>query len=72
MPMYNSRKKQLEEIPQEMTAIWSCSNEDCNGWMRENFAFSSQPDCPQCGNVMVKGERKLTVLVNSTLNQSKG
>lgn len=35
-------KKVVEEIPQADTAIWSCTNEDCNGWMRDNFAFEQE------------------------------
>lgn len=69
--MYNSRKKPLEDIPEEMTAIWSCTNESCKGWMRDNFAFSSQPTCMLCQSVMVKSERKLAVLVNNSPNQTK-
>ncbi|WP_274648643.1 cold-shock protein [Paenibacillus humicola] len=63
--MYNSRKKPMEEIAEEMTAIWSCTNETCNGWMRDNFSFSSNPTCPQCQSPMEKGEKKLAVLVNT-------
>ncbi|HEY4390684.1 MAG TPA: cold-shock protein [Paenibacillus sp.] len=66
--MYNSRKKQMEEIPEEITAIWSCSNEDCNGWMRRNFAFVNHPTCPQCGSTMVEDERMLAVLTNTSFN----
>jgi hypothetical protein len=69
--MYNSRKKPLEDIPEEMTAIWSCTNESCKGWMRDNFAFSVQPTCIQCQSVMVKSEKKLAVLLNTSPNQSK-
>ena len=69
--MYNSRKKPMDEIPEEVTAIWSCTNEKCNGWMRDNFAFSTEPTCPQCQSVMEKGERKLAVLVNTSPLQTK-
>mgnify|MGYP001217447266 CR=1 FL=1 len=69
--MYNSRKKLLEDIPEEMTSIWSCTSDSCNGWMRDNFAFSNEPDCPQCGSEMTKGEKKLAVLVNTSPSQAK-
>jgi len=69
--MYNSRKKPLEDIPEEITAIWSCTNDSCNGWMRDNFSFATEPVCPQCNSSMVKSEKKLTVLVNTSPNQSK-
>jgi len=69
--MYNSRKKPPEEILEEMTAIWSCSNEDCNGWMRDNFTLSIAPTCPRCQSEMVKGERMLETIVNTSSNQQK-
>ncbi len=69
--MYNSRKKPLEDLPTELTDIWSCSNEDCKGWMRDNFAFSEAPVCPQCHSKMVKDQRMLTVLTNNSPSQSK-
>ncbi|MBN2981641.1 MULTISPECIES: cold-shock protein [Cohnella] len=64
--MYNSRKKPLEEVPTELTPIWSCSNENCNGWMRENFVLSPVPVCPQCQSDMHKDERMLPVIVNTS------
>lgn len=67
--MYNSRKKQMEEVPEELTAIWSCTNEDCKGWMRHNFAFVNHPTCPQCGSAMAEDERMLAVLNNTSFNQ---
>jgi hypothetical protein len=69
--MYNSRKRPLDDVPQEMTAIWSCTNEECNGWMRDNFVFSIQPTCPQCQSAMEKGERKLYVVANTCPQPTK-
>ncbi len=57
--MYNSRKKPMDEIPEEITTVWNCASDTCNGWMRDNFAFSVEPTCPICGSAMVKGEKKL-------------
>ncbi|WP_338046519.1 cold-inducible protein YdjO-related protein [Paenibacillus tepidiphilus] len=37
--MYYSRKRLLVDLPEEMTTIWSCTNEKCNGWIRDNFVF---------------------------------
>ncbi|WP_231690071.1 cold-inducible protein YdjO-related protein [Cytobacillus solani] len=31
------------------TEIYSCSHDDCNGWMRKDFA-SDDLKCPLCGN----------------------
>lgn len=64
--MYNSRKKPLEDVPTELTAIWKCSNENCKGWMRDNFTFSTSPVCTQCNSAMVKEEKMLEVLENTS------
>lgn len=71
MHMYNSRKKPLEDVVTELTVIWACSNENCMGWMRDNFAFSTTPVCPQCNSAMVKGEKLLPVVENTSPSQSK-
>ncbi|MFB5762576.1 cold-shock protein [Paenibacillus medicaginis] len=69
--MYNSRKKPMEETPEEITVIWSCTSDTCKGWMRDNFAFSAQPTCSLCGSVMEKSEKKLVVLNNSSSPPTK-
>ncbi|EFM10481.1 MULTISPECIES: cold-shock protein [Paenibacillus] len=61
-----SRKKPVEEIPEEETAVWLCTNDDCNGWMRDNFAFEAVPTCSQCSSPMVNGTKSLPVLVNTS------
>ena len=69
--MYNSKRKPLEEVPTALTVIWACSDEDCNGWMRDNFTFSEIPTCPQCHSAMIKGEKVLDVLENTSPVTSK-
>ncbi|MNI81670.1 hypothetical protein D3C76_1637880 [compost metagenome] len=69
--MYYSRKKQLENVIEEATAIWSCTNADCNGWMRDNFVFLHNPTCLQCQSPMVKSEKMLYVVANTSPNQAK-
>jgi hypothetical protein len=69
--MYNSWKKPLDDVPEEISAIWSCTNEQCNGWMRDNFSFLNEPVCHQCRSIMVKGEKKLSVCVNTSPRQLK-
>ncbi|RUS42853.1 cold-shock protein [Cohnella sp. AR92] len=64
-----SRKKTFEELPQEETAIWQCTNGDCKGWMRDNFAFESEPLCVLCHSPMTSGTRMLPQLAN--VNHSK-
>ncbi|MEK4355643.1 cold-shock protein [Paenibacillus sp. FSL M7-1455] len=70
--MYDSRKRlMMELLPEEMTTIWSCTNEKCNGWMRDNFVFLIQPICVQCHSFMEKSEKMLPVLENTSPNQTK-
>lgn len=58
------RKKALEELPQEATAIWTCTKEGCTGWMRDNFAFETVPTCWQCNSPMTRSMKMLPMLVN--------
>lgn len=69
--LYHSRKRPLLDLPEEITAIWSCTNKDCNGWMRDNFVFLNQPTCVQCRSLMEKGERMLSIVANTSPNQTK-
>ncbi|WP_348772918.1 cold-shock protein [Paenibacillus sp. Marseille-P2973] len=69
--LYYSRKRQMIDLPEEMTMIWSCTNKECNGWMRNNFVFSIQPICGQCNSLMEKGEKVLPILANTSPNQTK-
>ncbi|WP_438444587.1 cold-shock protein [Gorillibacterium sp. sgz5001074] len=69
--MYHSRKRPLENVPEEITDIWSCSNENCNGWMRDNFAFRITPTCPQCHAIMSKSQRMLSIVENTSPLQKK-
>ncbi|MBD7970829.1 cold-shock protein [Paenibacillus gallinarum] len=69
--MYNSRRKPMEDVPMELTAIWSCSNDGCKGWMRDNFVFSVVPVCPQCQSSMIKDEKMLATVTNTSPNQNK-
>jgi hypothetical protein len=60
-----SRKHQVEEIPEELTDIWSCSSDSCNSWMRDNFAFEVEPVCTQCQSPMTKDTKMLPQLTNN-------
>jgi hypothetical protein len=40
--------------------------------MRDNFVFSDQPICVQCHSLMVKGEKMLSIVVNTSPSQTKG
>lgn len=61
--MYFSKKAAIP-VEEEQTDIWSCSSEDCTGWMRDNFSFENSPSCPFCHSDMVKDTRMLPVLLN--------
>ncbi|MBD0382126.1 cold-shock protein [Paenibacillus sedimenti] len=63
-----SRKKSLEEMPLENVTIWSCEQEGCKGWMRDNFAFEYVPTCHLCQSAMVRSTKLLPV-VNNTNDQ---
>ncbi|UJF36490.1 cold-inducible protein YdjO-related protein [Paenibacillus hexagrammi] len=45
--------------------IWSCTKEGCKGWMRDNFAFETQPLCCLCSSPMVRNMKLLPQLINS-------
>lgn len=63
--MSYSWNKPLENLPEEMTAIWSCTKEGCNGWIRDNFSFKDVPICSQCQSSMVSSSKVLPILVSS-------
>nr|WP_127531333.1 cold-shock protein [Paenibacillus kobensis] len=69
--MYYSRKRPQEELPEQLTPIWSCSNENCKGWMRDNFAFSTTPICSLCQSEMVRSEKMLVALMNTSVAKTK-
>ncbi len=52
-------KKRAEKVE---TTIWSCTSEDCNGWMRESFSFKEEPTCPFCKSPMKQEVRMLPEL----------
>ncbi|NBC71007.1 cold-shock protein [Paenibacillus sacheonensis] len=68
--MYFSRKRPIEDYPVEMTAIWSCTKEGCNGWLRDSFSFEDVPTCMQCKSPMQKGMKELPILHESTQSRN--
>lgn len=56
--------KKVEPIEEKETEVWTCSNESCSCWMRDNFSFENSPTCPLCQSQMSKGTRMLPVLLN--------
>lgn len=63
--MLNSWKRPLENLPKEMTTIWSCTKEGCNGWIRASYSFEKVPVCAKCQSSMVKSEKILPKLFSS-------
>lgn len=63
-----SRRRPLEELPQENTKIWVCETATCKGWIRDNFAFDSVPTCHLCHSPMVSCMRMLPQVDNSNKN----
>ncbi|MFC4775894.1 cold-shock protein [Paenibacillus sp. GCM10023252] len=59
--MYYS-KKNTEPVPEEQTAVWTCSKDGCECWMRDDFSFQSQPQCPICSSSMEQSMKLLPVL----------
>lgn len=51
-----------EPLPEVETTVWSCSSEECQGWMREAYSFSEEPECPLCKSSMKKEVRMLPKL----------
>lgn len=70
-----SRKNAMESIPEEMTEVWACTQTDCKGWIRDDFAFEAEPVCQLCKSPMKKESRLLPQIVNTNKKQkslSKG
>jgi len=55
----------MEDLPKELTTIWSCTKEGCNGWIRASYSFEAIPVCAQCQSPMVRSMKVLPKLVSS-------
>lgn len=51
-----------EPVQEVETSVWSCTKEDCQGWMRESFSFEDEPSCPLCHSEMAKEVRVIPEL----------
>lgn len=51
-----------EPVKEVDTSVWACSNEECNGWMRESYSFREDPTCPLCDSQMKQETRVLPEL----------
>ncbi len=69
--MFYSRKRPIDDFPSEMTAVWSCTKESCNGWMRADYSFADVPTCPRCRSAMTGGTKSLPILVESGYDLKK-
>ncbi|CAG7630619.1 hypothetical protein PAESOLCIP111_03211 [Paenibacillus solanacearum] len=62
------QKRSSEPVPEENTMIWSCAQEGCKGWMRDNFSFECAPTCRQCHSPMVSSVKMLPLLSNPNID----
>ncbi|MCZ8520938.1 MULTISPECIES: cold-shock protein [Paenibacillus] len=62
--MYNKRIP-LEDLPHTETKIWTCSQDGCKGWTRDNFTFEHAPVCHLCHSVMISSVKLLPLVANS-------
>lgn len=60
------RHKSQEELPEQDTVIWKCTSEGCKGWMRDEFAFEHTPTCSLCSSPMMKTNKMLPQLINTS------
>ncbi|RKD26802.1 hypothetical protein BEP19_16530 [Ammoniphilus oxalaticus] len=67
--MFFNRRKEAEPIEEVMTDIWDCVTEDCSGWARKDFSFSSEPVCPFCEGAMIAESKMLPVLNDRIQNR---
>lgn len=58
----NFSRKPSEPIPEELTVVWKCCQDECIGWMRDKFSFENIPVCPLCSSVMTKDTMMLPIV----------
>lgn len=56
MAYFNNQKEPVNNVE---TNVWACINDDCQGWMREDYSFDKEPICPICQSQMEKEVRVL-------------
>lgn len=58
--MFCNRRAYEEKQEEELvdTVVYSCIDESCNAWMRQDFA-STDLKCPLCGNETTMEVREL-------------
>lgn len=49
-------------VPEVETTVWTCTDDNCKGWMRKSFSFDEEPKCPLCASSMEQGVRMLPEL----------
>lgn len=57
--MMSFSRRPKEEVPEVDTNVWSCTSDDCQGWMRESYSFNDEPKCPLCQSSMSQEVRVL-------------
>lgn len=56
------RRRPEEQVPQEETVIWTCTNDDCSCWSRDDFSSQDKTTCPICNSEMIQGTKVLPVI----------
>ncbi|GIQ67520.1 cold-shock protein [Xylanibacillus composti] len=61
-----ARRRSEDEIQKMDTVVWSCTNEDCKVWIRDDYSFEDTPTCTLCGSSMQRSSKLLPVLMNNS------
>lgn len=63
-------RKNQEEIKEEETKIWSCTDDECKCWVRDNFKSEETPLCPICESEMESSTKVLQVVNNNSFTNN--
>ncbi|MGN7381023.1 Uncharacterised protein [Chlamydia abortus] len=55
MKNFPNKSKSEKEPPVIEAKVWICTGDQCPGWMRAEFTFAEQPECPLCHSEMSLG-----------------
>jgi hypothetical protein len=58
------KRNNMEEVEPEETKVWECTSDTCKGWIRANFTYDQQPECPLCKSEM-KASTKMLQAINN-------
>lgn len=61
-------RKESSDLKEVETPIWKCTEASCPGWMRVEFSFEEQPNCPLCGAEMLQDTKQAPKLSQTFRN----